>query len=142
MDLNEILNRRQEDMPDTKPVPTGVYRLQILGHSTQEVGVNATPKLRWRLKTVDVVEADIDNSQLGLAEPVAFEQFLTDKTLAQRSPIISAKAFLNELGLEWDLFREGLEAAIGQVFKAKVSFGYEGQNKDIPRSRVSRILHD
>ena len=143
MDINDILDRPKDEIPEVKPLPTGVYEFQVRGSRTQTVGEDATPKLSWKLKTVGVVESEIDDSQLELTEPARFEHFLTDKSLAQRSAVISAVKFLDAIGVDgYSNLREGFEAAIGVRFKAKAEFKYVGKNKDIPITEINRVLVD
>ena len=150
VDLSDFMSMSFGAVPEQKLLAEGIYEMSIKGSYDRQYEHKETGETRTivvvRTKAVDVIEAEFDEADLGVAEGVSLDFFCTEGALAVKSPVISLRAFTRDmLDLSTDEVaqldvRPALEMLIGRRFRAVLRHEMTGPNKDIKAAKVSRII--
>lgn len=144
--MSDFLDSTPGDTPEPVLLPEGIYDFTIKSYRADQVGDNQNTKVTVTASPVQVVEGELEESDLQYAIPVRMEYWATDNALSQGSPVISLKQFMKRvLDMSSDEVAEMsygqlLEMLIGQQFRGVAKRDMVGRNNDIEVAVVSRIL--
>lgn len=148
VDLSDFMSMSFGAVPEQKLLAEGIYEMSISGYYDRQYEKDDETRtiITVRLKAAGVVEADFEETDLEVAEPVRMDFFCTPPALAQKSPVISVRAFVRDiLDLSTDEVDQldvgpALEMLTGRRFRAVLRHEMTGKNKDVKEAKVARII--
>jgi len=148
VDLSNFVSMSFGAVPEQKLLAEGIYEMVISGYYDTQYEKDGETRtiINIRLKAAEVVEADFEEEDLDVSEPVRMTFFCTGPALAQKSPVISVRAFVRDiLDLSTDEVDQldvgpALEMLTGRRFRAVLRHEMGGKNKDVKEAKVAKIL--
>lgn len=147
-DLQNFLNTTAAEAPDTAEYPTGSkIRFQITRANPGVVGQDQKNRVVFRIKPVEVVSwpenAAAQPETLSMFENIDLNFMLTPPALANQSTHISAKRFVNGLGIDlnqpWTTI---FEQAIGKNFVALIRRKPKYNEPEVEEARIAAVIFD
>jgi hypothetical protein len=148
VDLSDFMTMSFGDIPEQKLLEDGIYEFVVQGYFDRQYEKDGETRtiVTVRTKADSVIESEYDDDDLGVSEVVRMDFFCTEPALAQKSPVISLRAFCRDiLDLSSDEVANldvapALEMLTGRRFSGVVKRGMGGKNKDIPEAKITKVI--